>query len=223
MKRFIFISAIFLSILMFGTLAKTQSIPQVLLIPREGLSTDLDLMLTEEVGVMKTMLEKAGFKVVVATTIGLPIKSCTTTLNPHLMLSAVKVDDYVGFIFPCMAVGLLPAPPVSPLAVSIVKQALSQGKPVAAQLGSAIILAEAGVLVGKRYAFFVDPLNPPPQYSLPKDERFTGAIYSGMGVVQDGNIITSGVCPSTKRMAGLPADNTADLTNALIATINQKK
>jgi putative intracellular protease/amidase len=192
MKRFMIISVIFLSILMFGTPAKTQNIPQVLLIPREVLSVDLDLMLTEEVGVMKTTLEKAGFKVAVATTIGLPIKSTTTTLKPDLMLSAVKADDYVGFILSCMAVGQLPAPPVSPLVVSIVKQALNQGKPVAAQSGSVLILAEAGVLVGKRYAFMVDPLNPPPQFSLPKDDRFTGAIYSGFNVVQDGNIITSG-------------------------------
>jgi putative intracellular protease/amidase len=222
MKRLMIILAIFLSVLMFASLAKGENTPQVLLIPREGLSPDLDLMLTEEVGVMKSILEKAGFKVVVATTIGLPIKSCTTTLKPDLMLSAVKVDDYVGFILPCMAVGTLPAPPVSPLAVSIVKQALSQGKPVAAQLGSVLILAEGGVLVGKRYAFFVDPLNPPPQYSLPKDDRFTGAIYSGTGVVQDGSIITSGFCPFMKKSFGVP-DGTADLTNALIATISQKK
>jgi hypothetical protein len=39
------------------------------------------------------MLENASFKVVVATTDGLPIKGSTVTLTPNLKLSDVKVDD----------------------------------------------------------------------------------------------------------------------------------
>ena len=62
----------------------------------------------------------------------------------------MKVADYAGFIMPCMAVGLFPGPPVAPEAVAIVKQAVAEGKPVAAQFGSVIILAQAGVLKGKK-------------------------------------------------------------------------
>jgi putative intracellular protease/amidase len=111
-------------------------------------------------------------------------------------------------------------PPVSPLAISIVKQAVAKGKPVAAQVGSVYILAEAGVLKGKRYAFVHDPFNPQPPHK--KDSRFEGAIYSGPGVVQDGNIITSGRCPNIEARTGLP-DNTPELTQAFIAELRRKK
>jgi putative intracellular protease/amidase len=118
-----------------------------------------------------------------------------------------------------MAVGQFPGPPVSPAAVSIIKQAVAKGKPVAAANGSVYILAEAGVLKGKRYAFVDDPLNQPPPY---KDSRFEGAIYSGSRIVQDGNIITSGVCPSVEGWMGMP-DCTPELTRAFIAKLGRRK
>jgi protease I len=218
-KRILFMLAILLSLVMISAIAEAQSISQVLLIPREGKSGDLDLMLNKEVGVMTDLLQKAGFKVVVANVSGQPIEGIIKKLKPDLKLSEVKVDDYAGFILPCMAVGLFLGPPVSPIAVSIVKQALAKGKPVAAALGAVYILAEAGALKGKRYAFVDDPLNPLPH---PKDSRFEGAIYSGSGVVQDGNIITSGVCPFMEGLAGMH-DCTPELTRAFIAKLGRKK
>jgi putative intracellular protease/amidase len=204
-----------------GTLAMGQSSPQVLMIPREGYSHDIDLMLSKEVGVMTSLLEKAGFKVVVATVAGEAIKGSSTTLMPNLKLAEVKVADYAGFILPCMAVGGFPGPPVAPVAVKIVKQALNNGKPVAAQFGSVYTLAEAGVLVGKRYAFPADALteSPPGNY---KDARFAGAIYGGKGVVKDGNIITSGYCPYLAAEYH-EKDCTTELTQTFIAALGQKK
>ena len=219
MKRLSFMVAILLSLVMICGIADAQSISQVLLIPREGQSGNLDAMLKKEVGVMTDMLQKAGFKVVVATISGQPIEGILNELKPDLKLSEVKVDNYAGFILPCMAVGMFPGPPVSPAAVSIVKQAIAKGKPVAAQTGSVYILAEAGVLKGKRYAFVDDPLNQPPPY---KDSRFEGAIYSGSRIVQDGNIITSGVCPSVEGWMGMP-DCTPELTRAFIAKLGRRK
>lgn len=210
---------ILLSLMMISAIAGAQNISKVLLIPREGESSNLDLMLTKEVGVMTDLLQRAGFKVVVANVSAQPIEGVIKKLKPDLKLSEVKVDDYAGFILPCMAVGLFPGPPVSPVAVSIVKQAIAKGKPVAAVLGAVYILAEAGVLKGKRYAFVDDPLNPLPH---PKDSRFEGAIYSGSGVVQDGNIITSGVCPFMEGLAGMH-DCTPELTRAFIAKLGRKK
>jgi putative intracellular protease/amidase len=137
-----------------------------------------------------------------------------------LKLSDVKVDDYAGVILACMARGLLPGPPVSPVAVSIVKQAVAKGKPVAAQTGAVLVLAEAGVLKGKRYAYVQDPFNPQPPHK--KDSRFEGAIYSGPGVVQDGIIITSGICPAMESVTGLH-DCTPELTRAFIAELRRKK
>ena len=220
MKRLSFMGAILLSTVMISATAMAQSISQVLLIPREGESSNLDLALAKEVGVMTDLLQKAGFKVVVANVSGQPIEGLIKKLKPDLKLSEVKVDDYAGFIVPCMAVGFSPGPPVSPVAVSVIKQAIAKGKPVAAQLGSVNILAEAGVLKGKRYAFVRDPLNPLPPNE--KDSRFEGAIYSGRGVVQDGMIITSGICPAMGGATGM-RDCTPELTRAFIAKLGRKK
>jgi putative intracellular protease/amidase len=202
MKRFIIVLTILVTMAAWVALAYAEPKSKVLLIPREGTSRNLELMLTEEVGVMVGMLEKSGFEVEVATASGEPIASKNVTLKPDLKLLDVKVADYAGFIMACMAVGIIPSPPQPPEAVSIVKQAVAQGKPIAAQFGAVQILAEAGILKGKRYA--------------------AGAIYSGRDVVQDGNIITSGVCPYIKQMRGWP-DGTAELTQKLIAELKKRK
>ena len=220
MKRLSFLVAVLLSLVMISAIPEAQVVSQVLLIPREGESTNLDVMLAKEVGVMTDLLQKAGLKVVVANVSGQPIEGLIKKLKPDLKLSEVKVDDYAGFILACMATGLFPGPPVPPVAVSIVKQAIAKGKPVAAAVGAVYILAEAGVLKGKRYAFPDDPLNQLPPN--PKDSRFEGAIYSGSRVVQDGNIITSGICPATEGWMGMP-DCTPELTRAFIAKLGRKK
>jgi putative intracellular protease/amidase len=222
MKKLIIILSTILSIVMPSTFVMAADAPKVLLIPRDGEivahNIDSDTALTKETILMKNMIEKAGFKVVVATTDGLPIKGSTVILTPDLKLSDVKVDDYVGVINACKAVGSLPTTTVSPLAVSIVKQAVAQGKPVAASHGAVIILAEAGVLVGKRYGYPYDPLG----IGRRPDDRFTGAIYGGTGVVQDGKIITCAACPDVAAGQGL-TDGTAELTQAFITALTPKK
>jgi len=191
------------------------------MIPREGYSTDLDLMIKMEVGVMTILLKRAGFEVDIATTSGQDILGPTQKIEKMARLSEIKLDNYVGVIMPCMAVGMFPGPPVSQEAVAIVKKALSDGKPVAAAANSSIILAEAGVLKGKKYAFAVNPLNPPPPWPKRTDPRFEGAIYSGPGVIQDGKIITSGACPTLERLLALQ-NGTVELTQKFIAAIGPK-
>jgi len=66
LERSSFIAAILVSLVMVSTTAESQGISQVLLIPREGESANLDVMLKKEVGVMTDLLQQAGFKVVVA-------------------------------------------------------------------------------------------------------------------------------------------------------------
>jgi putative intracellular protease/amidase len=220
MKKRPFVVAILLSLVMVGAMAEAQSASKVLMIPREGKSSNLDLMLSKQVGVMTELLQKAGFKVVVASVSGEHLKGVAYELKPDLKLTEVKIDDYAGVIIPCMATGLFPGPPISPILISIVKQAVAKGKPVATGLGGAYILAEAGVLKGKRYAFVEDALNPIPPHQ--KDPRFEGAIYGGSDLVQDGNIITSGRCPNLEARTGLP-DNTPELTRAFIAELRRKK
>jgi putative intracellular protease/amidase len=159
-------------------------------------------MLTQEVGVMMSMLQKAGFKVVVASPSGQPITGGTATLKPDMKLADVKVEDYAGFILPCMAIDTAP-----PEAVEIVRKAAALGKPIAAQNSSVVlILAKAGVLTGKQFAMY-------PGYEIYVPE----GIYKGAGVVQDGNIITSGTCPNYA--SGTRPDGTAELTQKLIDSL----
>jgi putative intracellular protease/amidase len=208
-------------VLSFPWSALGQSSSKVLMIPREGYSSDLDLMIKMEVGVMTTLLKRAGLEVDIATTSGQSILGPTQKIEKVARLSETNVDNYAGVIMPCMAVGMFPGPPVPPEAVAVVKKALSDGKPVAAASNSSSILAEAGVLKGKKFAYATDPLNPGPEWPKRTDRRFEGAIYSGPGVVQDGKIITSGICPNLQRTMAMQ-DGTIELTQKLIAVIGSK-
>jgi putative intracellular protease/amidase len=221
MKTILSVAAILLSLVMISATAEAQGISRVLLIPREAEGySGLDTMLIKEVGVMTDLLQRAGFKVVVGTTPGQPIEGFVKKLKPDLKLSEVKVEDYSGVILACMACGFFPGPPVSPAAVSVVRQAVVKGKPIAANAGAVYILAEAGVLRGKHYSFPQDAFNPCPPHK--KDLRFEGAIYSGHGVIRDGNIITSASCARQEDQTGL-RDCTPELTRAFIAKLGRKK
>jgi putative intracellular protease/amidase len=216
MKKMILFSvlACFLAGLsVFTPFAWAEQNRKVLLIVNEQKSADLELMLTKEVGVMRDMLNQAGFKVVAATVSGQPMVAGSTTFNPDLKLSDVKGADYAGFIMPCMAAEE-EDPTLLGEVFPIIKGAVAEGKPWAAQLGSVVILAKAGVLSGKKYAFQKEYVESVPAL---KD-----AIYSGDGIVQDGKIITSGVCPYMAKTKGLQ-DGTVGLTKALIAELAAKK
>ena len=191
-----------------------QSAGKVLMFLRDGESYDLDLMLKMEVGTMTMLLKKAGFQVDVATYSGHPIAGPTQKIEKVMTLSAIKLDDYVGVIMPCMSIGNVP---VAPETFAAVKKVLADGKPVAAALGSVSMLAEAGLLKGKKYALLDDPLKTTKTRKEP-DIRFVDAIYSGPGVVQDGKIITSGGCPASERYLGVQ-NRTLELTQTFIAAI----
>ena len=210
---------------LFGVSIEAKSSSKVLLILREGTSlldgAKAEASFREEVGVMISMLEKAGFKVVVASPSGQPVVGSFTTLVPDLKTAHVKSRDYVGVIMPCVALGEQERmgarrPPVDSESIKIIKQALAEGKPVAAQDASIYLLAEAGVLAGKRYASVTDV------YKFFGDSRFKGAIYSEERVVKDGKIITSGICPDVHGYLGEPEHGTARLTQALIAELKKK-
>lgn len=193
---------------MLTTSAKT---PKVLLFIRDG-SAKLGYMLSNEVTPMKELLEKSGYEVTIATLSGEPLKTDSITINPDTKLSLVKMDDYAGFIFPCMATN----DSIDPQAVSIVKQIAEQGKPMAAQLGSVLMLAKAGALKGKKYAFMEEKF-----WDKKKYPEFETGTYSGTGVVKDQNVITSGTCPLMAKATGLK-DGTNELTQGFIAMLQDK-
>ncbi len=224
MKRtviFLTVMLVFVAaVISFASQVYAQNGKKVLMIPREGYSADLDLMLKMEMGVMNTILKGAGFQVDVATDSGAAILGPTEKFDNVKRLSEITPEDYVGIIMPCMAVGWYPGPPVSNTTVAIVKKTLTDGKPVAAAANASIILAEAGLLKGKKYAYFRDPLKPDANWKR-MDLRYEGGIYSGDGVVQDGMIITSGVCPQLEKGSG-KQNGTVNLTRTFIAAIGPK-
>ena len=203
--------------IMGPTEAFGQSGRKVLMMLREGYSEDLDFMLKMEVGVMTILLKNAGFQVDVATYSGHPIAGPTQKIEKVMKLSEIKLDDYMGIIMPCISIGNVP---VAPEAVALVKKALADGKPVAAAVGSVGMLAEAGLLKGKKYALGADPLKITETRKTP-DPRFVDAIYSGDGVVQDGKIITAGACPDAEKLYG-QQNRTVELTKTFIAAIGPK-
>ena len=216
------IMVILAGVISFSSQAFGQNRSKVLMIPREGYSADLDLMIKMEVGVMRLLLKNAGLDVDIATSSGLPILGPTEKVTDIKWLRNININDYAGVIIPCMAVGgaRQPYPAVSPEVIAIVKKALSDGKPVAANGNAPAILAEAGVLKGKKYSFVRDPLKPTEKlpFTFP---AFKDAIYSGSGLVQDGLIITSGICPTIEKTMGME-NGTVKLTKAFIAAVPKK-
>jgi len=193
-------------------LSFAQSTPKVLLFMRNGKSADLEYMLKKEVGVMKGTLERAGYKVVVATLDGSAFSAGTITVKADIKLAQANIADYAGFILPCLAVGSYPEPEISPVAIALVQKAVSAGIPVAAQTGSLWTLAKAGVLKGKKYAYAFEEKSP----------YFAGAIFGGTGVVTDGLIVTSGICPHMARTVK-SSDGTEPLTLAFIKAMKNRK
>jgi putative intracellular protease/amidase len=195
-------------LVLFGILVScAKNAPKVLLFIRDG-SPQLEYMLIHEVGTMRKILEQSGFKVTIATLSGEVLKTDSITVTPHIKLGDVNIADYAGFILPCMA-----SDSTHSETVSFVKEAVKLGKPIAAQLGSVVTLAGAGVLHGKKFAFPDDK-----DMNAKLYPELNDGIYSGKGVVQDGLIITSGICPWMAKMPG-HQDGTVELTRALIDTM----
>ncbi len=193
------------------TLVYANSTPKVLLFMRSG-SADMGYMLKNEVIIMKGTLERSGFKVVVATLDGSDFSAGSVTVKSDIKLAEAKVVDYAGFILPCMMVASYPEPKVSQEAINLVKNAIAAGKPVAAQTGSLWTLAKAGLLKGKKYAYAFAEKSP----------YFEGAIFGGTGVVRDGLVLTSGLCPHMARTLKAN-DGSEPFALALVAAMKEKK
>lgn len=178
---------------------------KVLLYIRSGESLFSEYLVEHEFDVMAGMIGQAGFKVVVVTDTGKPVKVLSgesTLIEPDKKLTEIEVDDYVGIIMPCMSQGHVSH--VDPVLILIIEEAVKQGKPIAAQHAAIEILADAGVLKGKKCTYF-----------LPST---VGAIYSGDGVVQDGLIITGSHDPNAARKYD-GEDTTSELTELFIKAI----
>ena len=176
--------------------------PKVLVAARNQM-WDLRTSVTMELAVMVDMLKKAGFTPVVASPEGQPFIFGKTRVESDLKLADVVVSDYVAVVVPCMSTP--PDKAIPPELVKIVTEAAAAGKPIAAQRSALSILSKAGLLKGRKYAY----LTP----------AFPEGIYSGDGVVQDGNIITSAICPNAAKDTG-KHDTTVALMETFIKALN---
>jgi putative intracellular protease/amidase len=176
---------------------------QVLIILAEK-SQGMAYMLKNEVMVMVDTLENAGIDAVLASPTGKILEGDTVTITPDLKLADVKVEDYAGVIFACMAADW--ASPFYPEPLRVAQKAAALKKPIAAQVHGTFALSIAGVLDGKQYALASE---------LNDIGLVPNGIYKGEGIVQDGNIFTSGICPFMARLTGKP-DGTKELMQKFI-------
>jgi putative intracellular protease/amidase len=166
---------IFLLLLLTGLLVTCRNkTHNVLLFIKDG-SEEPAYMLSKEVGTMRKILEQSGYKVTTATLSGEIIKTDSLSLTPDIRLGEARIDDYDGLLIPCMASEI-----VSPEAVAFVKKVSAKGKPIAAQLGSVMILGEAGILKGKKFAYeYEHDANKVRSAAMLKD-----GTYAGTGVIR---------------------------------------
>jgi len=164
-----------------------------------------ELSVTRELAVMVDMLEKAGFTPVVASPDGRPFDGGATKVSSDLKFDDVRVSDFAAVVMPCMSNS--EGDPIPPALVEIATAAAAAGKPLAAQRSAIYILWKAGLLQGRRYAY--------------AQKEFPGAVYGGDGVVQDGNVITSAICPNEARSTGKP-DGTVPLMEAVIKALKAR-
>jgi putative intracellular protease/amidase len=213
MKTTLVIVLIALNVTLVGqrtqpSLRTSAASSRVLLIARES-SFNMEVALKGgEVRMMKSLLEAAGHMVVVASASGNHIIGGSDTLQTDLALSDVHIEDYVAVIIPCMMSTDFDPKTNEPEAVEVVGRAVALGKPIAAQLSAVLILAATGALNGKDFAMH-------PKYA----SLIRGGQYQGAGVVQDGNLVTSGTCPMDAAMGG-GTDGTPALVQELVALIS---
>lgn len=140
----------------------------------------------EEYFIPRKILEEAGAKIeVVSNEVGTAFGVEGLQVNTNTKLSDLDISNFDAVVF----VG-------GPGALDnlnnqdsyrVIREAVKQNKVLAAICISPVILAEAGVLNGKKATVWTNPLNKEPKKILEEN----GAIFTEQNVVVDGNIITA--------------------------------
>jgi putative intracellular protease/amidase len=202
-----------------NTAQSNQEEQKILLVLRENAKpSDVETHRSREAIFMTSMLEEAGFQVEVASVSGRTFVCYTGGKRfefDSIKLADVKVSDYEALIFTSHNRKSLYRrnDSIPPVTASIVKQAVAEGKLIAAKRWGIVVLAEAGVLAGKRHAFPVDPQKDAAR-DLQKATNFNDALFCTDTIVRDGNIITSNKCPY--------AYPGKELTGALITALQER-
>ncbi|RLG13099.1 DJ-1 family protein [Candidatus Pacearchaeota archaeon] len=134
----------------------------------------------EELLIPKKMFEENGYKVVIASSsLEIAEGMLGAKVKPDILIEDVKINDYKAIVF----VGGVGAREYfhNPDALRIVKEAVKEKKVLGAICLAPRILAEAGVLKGKKATVW---------RSEGKFLETKGAIYTGNPVEVDGKIVT---------------------------------
>ena len=197
---------------LFAGSAAAQPAGKVLLVIRdtsapEPMAGDVPVM--GEAGVMKDTLQRAGYQVDIASPTGEPWGTPGHMLKVDGKLKDVKAADYQAIVIPCLAID---STALDPDLDRVIKAAVKQGMVIAAQNGGVAMLDEAGVLAGKTFAI-----------SDEAAKTIKTGTRSGTGVVKDGRIITSGICPTMAKLMKGAVDGTPKLMETLLAELKQAK
>lgn len=145
----------------------------------------------EELFVTKDELEKAGHTTMIASkTRGICPGSRGGFATAALALDELLLDTYDAVVF--VGGGGSKIFFTDPMALHIAKEMSAKGKVVAAICLAPVILANAGVLIGK---------NATVAGTEARTIESQGAKYTGPGVTVDGNIVT-GNAPKSSRLFG---------------------
>lgn len=135
----------------------------------------------EEYLVPKEVLEKAGIKVLTAsTTRGWAEGKLGARVRPDLLLSEVKTEEIDLLVF--VGGGGAEQYFDDPVAHDLAKVMITAGKPVAAICIAPVILARAGLLKGKRATVYIDGA---------EELEKAGAVYTGKPVETDNLLVTA--------------------------------
>jgi putative intracellular protease/amidase len=217
MKPVSLVLTLVIALLMFGCVSHQLFAEEggnkvfLILCARIGWLPDIHPVVSDEAVVMKNMLEEAGIEVVATSVQGKTFKFGNVHIESE-KLADVKIADCKGLILPCMSIDTWSPDSIPPEVVAVVRQVAAEGNPIAAQHRGVVILAQAGVLVGKKYSFY----DRDAAKDVSQDPRFDDAIHSGKGIVQDGNIITSSYCPRYSSQ-----NQTVELTRTFIGELQK--
>lgn len=134
----------------------------------------------EEYQKPRELLEKSGASVTVASSV---LQEATGMLGlkvkPDILLQDARMQDFDAVVF----VGGMGATEYwdNPVAHALARSAYEAGKPTTAICLAPMILANAGLLKGKRATIWAD---------ASKDFKTQGVVYTGKPVERDGKLIT---------------------------------
>lgn len=169
-----------------------SSRPRIVMLVRA--SATMEFMIPNEIRPMIERLTAAGYQVDIASETGEKIKAGKEKLAPDCSFAQVDLNRYVGLVVPCCASGPMPKPNTE-AAIRIARLAIERKLPIAAQYSGIDLLVIAGL---------------PKETRLARSYLFASA-ETGPGVVQDGNLVTSGTCPWMARY-----QNSSQMTEALM-------